>query len=69
MKNSQNFPEIRRNSCENCSKLHHQSGSCVDTNIGNIYAPQQASTEPCKLFVETQQEFFPALTLENTDGN
>ncbi len=67
MKNSQNFPEIRRKSCENCSKLHKVSGSCVDPNVLNIYAPRQAAFTECLLFIETRQEHFPDLTLENDD--
>lgn len=68
MKNSQNFPEIRKKFCENCTKLHRISGSCVDVNIGNIYAPRQADDTDCTLFIETTHEHFPTITLENTDG-
>ena len=68
MKNPQNFPEIARKSCENCSKLHKMSGSCVDVNIDNFYAPRQPDDTDCPLFVASRHEHFPNLTsLENTD--
>ena len=69
MKNPQNFPEIVRKSCKNCTKLHHESGSCVDVNIDNFYAPRQPDDTDCPLFVLSRQEHFPTitLTLENTD--
>ena len=67
MKNSQNFPEIRKKSCKNCTKLHRTSGSCVDVNIDNFYAPRQPDDTACPLFVLSRHEHFPTLTLENTD--
>ena len=60
-------PEIRKKFCKTCTKLHHLSGSCVDVYIDNIYAPRQADDSTCPLFAETRQEFFPNITLENTD--
>ena len=67
MKNSQNFPEIRKKSCENCTKLHRISATCVDVNVLNIYAPRQPDDADCPLFIETTHEHFPNITLENTD--
>ena len=63
-------PEIFRKSCKNCSKLHRISGSCVDVNVLNIYAPRQADDTDCPLFVLSKHEHFPTITiqLENTDG-
>ena len=62
-------PEIRRKSCNFCTKIHRISATCVDPNVLNIYAPQQAALTECLLFIETKQEHFPAITLnlENTD--
>lgn len=68
MKTSQNFPEIRRKSCENCTKIHRISATCVDVNIKNIYTPQQADDTACPLFTETKHEHFPAITLEIANG-
>ena len=68
MKNSLKNPEIRKKFCKNCTKLHRISGSCVDVNVLNIYAPRQADDTDCPLFVLTQHEHFPTITLlENTD--
>jgi hypothetical protein len=60
-------PEIVRKSCRFCAKLHRISGSCVDVNIDNIYAPRQPDDTACPLFTATTHEHFPNIQLENTD--
>ena len=60
-------PEIKRKSCRFCTKLHHESGSCVDVSIDNFYAPRQPDDTACPLFIETTHEHFPTIQLENTD--